>query len=317
MALQYSQPIKSRLKRLTKSGCFILLLLVVATLAYPLKAKAQQTTTTIIDTANVAPPTDDSEEYDEDNDIVEQTDTAKIYFNEKQTLTEAYSQSKLQPHADSDTAVQRLKKEEAFWYVNTVEKIKADAIRIKVDKKYRDSLISAGIITPDEQVNIKEQTNYNIDYQPWMKWVLWGIIVGVFVFAVTYFLISNKINFFTRSGANTGKTNISENDVNIFELPYSDMLKKAYAEKNYRLAVRILYLQTLKMLSEKQIIQFQPDFTNLHYLGQLSQTNYYNDFFTITRHYEYVWYGEFSVPELVFEKIKTDFLTIQNKMPGL
>ncbi len=79
-------------------------------------------------------------------------------------------------------------------------------------------------------------------------------------------------------------------------------------------AVRILYLQTLKMLSEKNIITYQADFTNMHYMQQLSQTLFYKDFFTITRHYEYVWYGEFAVSESAFDRIKNDFTSIQNKV---
>lgn len=297
--------------------CCLLLFFVLLMLAKSFATKAQNAPVSIDTSVVAAPSVDDSEDYDNDEVADTTADTAKVFFNEKESFAAPFTQKKLQPHANSDTTIQRLRKEDDFWYVTTVEKIKADAIRIKTDKKYKDSLISAGVITPDEEVNIKENKNYNIHLPWWTKYVLWGIIISIFVFAIVYFLAANKINFFSRKSASTGAADVLENDVNIFELPYSDMLKKAYAEQNYRLAVRILYLQTLKMLSEKQVIQFQPDFTNLHYLGQLSQTNYYNDFFTITRHYEYVWYGEFSVPEPVFEKIKTDFLTIQNKMPGL
>jgi len=100
----------------------------------------------------------------------------------------------------------------------------------------------------------------------------------------------------------------------LFTIPYQDLLQKAYTEKNFRIAVRILYLQTLKLLSEQNIIAFQADYTNMDYLQQLSQTMFYKDFFAITRHYEYVWYGGFAVSEPVFSTIQQDFNAIQSKI---
>jgi hypothetical protein len=143
---------------------------------------------------------------------------------------------------------------------------------------------------------------------------MWGIIIAVFLSAVVYFLFANKISIFSRSGSRNTNTAVEDEGVDLFNIPYQDLLQKAYAEKNYRLAVRILYLQTLKLLSEKNIISFQADYTNMDYLQQLSPTMFYKDFFAITRHYEYVWYGGFAVSEPAFTIIRNDFNTIQDKI---
>ena len=53
--------------------------------------------------------------------------------------------------------------------------------------------------------------------------------------------------------------------------------------KYYRGAVRLLYLQTLKIFSEANIIRYQPDYTNFSYVQQLFQTKFYDEFCTDRR----------------------------------
>jgi hypothetical protein len=68
-----------------------------------------------------------------------------------------------------------------------------------------------------------------------------------------------------------------------------------------------MFLQLLKNLSEKNIIQYKHDRTNFDYLSQLYATRYYEDFFRITRHYEYSWYGQFEVSPKTYQVIKKEF----------
>ena len=52
-----------------------------------------------------------------------------------------------------------------------------------------------------------------------------------------------------------------------------------------------------------------------HYLMQLRSTSHYNDFFRITRNYEYAWYGNFPVDEEAWHIIKTDFEKFDTSLP--
>ena len=61
-----------------------------------------------------------------------------------------------------------------------------------------------------------------------------------------------------------------------------------------------MYLRLLKKMSEQKIIQYTQDRTNFDYLLQLHSTQYYNEFFRLTRNYEFTWYGQFEVDETVF-----------------
>ena len=65
-------------------------------------------------------------------------------------------------------------------------------------------------------------------------------------------------------------------------------------------------------MSEKNIIQYKQDKTNIDYLMQLHTTKHYTNFFRITRNYEYSWYGKFEVSEEAYRIIRNDFDHFEN-----
>lgn len=237
-------------------------------------------------------------------------DTTQTFFNQKEDINQPFTQNKIQTRVRTDKEVNALKNDDNFWYVKSIEKFKSSPEAVKFDKATRDSTAKKRM--DDRQFS--EEDHYRLNLPAWIGTLMWGIIIAVFLFAVGYFLLANKINIFSRSNTNNSTAEGDSEEVNLFKIPYQELLQKAYAEKNYRLAVRILYLQTLKLLSEKNIIAFQAEYTNMDYLQQLSQTMFYKDFFAITRHYEYVWYGGFTVSEPAFHTIQKDFITIQDKI---
>ena len=100
----------------------------------------------------------------------------------------------------------------------------------------------------------------------------------------------------------------------IFEISYSKEINKAITSGNYRLAVRLMFLQLLKNLSERNIIEYTQDRTNFDYLLQLHQSSYYKDFFRLTRNYEFAWYGHFDINKEAFSSIKSDFETFNRRL---
>ena len=282
----------------------ILILLLAGAIGGNAQDNSDDTGTTVNDTVVTAPP---------ENEAHTDSDTSQNFFNWKKDVNQAYSESKLGSRVHADTEVSKLKKEDAFWYVKSIEKFKSSPEKVIYDKAKRDSLAKKGKADTETR-QFSEEEPYNLNLPAWVGTLMWGIIIAVFLFAVVYFLLANKINIFSRSSSNKNNISAEDEEVDLFKIPYQDLLQKAYTDKNYRLAVRILYLQTLKLLSEKNIIAFQADYTNMDYLHQLSQTMFYKDFFAITRHYEFVWYGGFAVSEPAFYTIRNDFNTIQDKI---
>lgn len=249
----------------------ILLLLTGACLFYPGHVLAQQ-------------------EADADAEQEEHIyDSSINFFNWKINGREKFSPAKV--NATTNSRVQQLKASGDFWYMREAGVL--------------DSLGAKPAPPAGNKFSFRMNTETG-------RIVNWCIIALVFLGGVVYFLRANKIRLFSRQAGRRSFTEVTPgSDDDIFRLSYADWLQQACARQDYRLAVRVLYLQTLQLLGERNLIRFQAGLTNVDYLLQLKQSRYYTAFATITRHYEYVWYGEQVIGEQTFRQVQNDFVHIQ------
>jgi len=94
---------------------------------------------------------------------------------------------------------------------------------------------------------------------------------------------------------------------NIHDINFDDEIERAVAQHNYRLAVRMLYLKSLKQLSDTHLIKWQIDKTNSAYIDELTNAHQRQLFSSLTLQFEYVWYGEFVIDGQTFKNINTVF----------
>ncbi|SFW57218.1 DUF4129 domain-containing protein [Chitinophaga sancti] len=95
---------------------------------------------------------------------------------------------------------------------------------------------------------------------------------------------------------------------------YETQIQQAIAEGKLRLAVRLMYLQTIRILADKQIIEYSKEKTNAAYLRSLSQTPWHKLFARLTVDYEYIWYGEVPVSGDQFSTIQGQFKQFLNEL---
>jgi hypothetical protein len=94
---------------------------------------------------------------------------------------------------------------------------------------------------------------------------------------------------------------------NIHEINFDEQLELALQANNYRLAVRLLYLKTLKQLSDQKIIAWLPDKTNQAYVSEIHDVQKRKVFSDLTLQFEYIWYGEFFIDKNTFESVHQSF----------
>lgn len=94
---------------------------------------------------------------------------------------------------------------------------------------------------------------------------------------------------------------------NIHEIDYKAELARLVSEGKYRLAVRLLYLQSLKKLSDNHVIDWRPEKTNYNYLAEINQPELRAEFARLTHQFDYIWYGDFPVDKIKFEPINQTF----------
>jgi len=99
---------------------------------------------------------------------------------------------------------------------------------------------------------------------------------------------------------------VLQEDINA--LDFEQQIAEHLKNKNYRYAIRMHYLKALKLLSDKDLINWQKFKTNAAYLNELNDKPILKQSFAkITSLFSYIWYGEFSVDESNFETYQKEF----------
>jgi len=142
---------------------------------------------------------------------------------------------------------------------------------------------------------------------PTFHLIFWMIVIGAFVAIIVMYLMSNKVWLFSsKSKKLYGEEKPPEETAgNIFTMNFDEQVAKALDAGNYRVATRLLFLRLLRSMSERNIIQYGVDKTNMDYLFELNNTKYFKAFAQVSRNYEYVWYGNFDIKQDQFMHIRT------------
>jgi hypothetical protein len=188
--------------------------------------------------------------------------------------------------------VDELKNDDAYWYANQV-----------IEKKKK------------KQVQPPPSANKGLLDAAWFRNILWIIILCSFIGVIIWYLASSNISLFQKSARKIfdeeAETELSDD---IFSIQYDKEIQKAVDAKNYRLATRLWYLETLTELSDRNIIEYGHDKTNQDYVNSLYGGKYYRDFFRLTRNFEYTWYGQFNLSAEAYELMRADFTKFKNSL---
>jgi hypothetical protein len=138
------------------------------------------------------------------------------------------------------------------------------------------------------------------------KVVIYGLLGGAVVFVVLKLLQVDVTTIFGRSPRRAKGLEYDTTTENIHELDFASRLREAEESGNYRLALRLGYLQLLKLLSDQHLIDWQPDKTNHAYLRELASGRpaARPAFGELTRQFEYVWYGELPLPASLYRQAR-------------
>ncbi|WP_460958000.1 DUF4129 domain-containing protein [Spirosoma litoris] len=146
---------------------------------------------------------------------------------------------------------------------------------------------------------LRSESYYNV----WQYVILAGVVA-----LVIYLLMKAEVMkiLFPKSAQSSGLDyeNLAEN---IHEINFDAAVEEAVNGRNFRLATRLLYLQTLKRLTDAGRITYKPDKTNRQYVYELTNSPLQADFETLTRQFEFVWYGDFPIDESRFGQLRQQF----------
>ncbi|MDX1828330.1 MAG: DUF4129 domain-containing protein [Lutibacter sp.] len=138
------------------------------------------------------------------------------------------------------------------------------------------------------------------------------VVAGLVLFLLIKFFIKTKIKSAVSLTNNKSVINFSEDEKLLQNADLDALIKKSISDNDYRLAVRFLYLKTLKQLTDKKLVVWEQQKTNEDYTNEISVKQLKNAFENITRLYDFVWYGDFKINKVQFNSINNDFETTHN-----
>lgn len=251
--------------------------LVLLTGSY-VQAQVSDTLKTEIDTTSYTEPpaavTNDGDYYDSDTD--EEGDQKREYFIRKE-FTGGFADSLVFRKLPSDH-VQKLKNDKDFWYAD-------------------------GAFKKQQQ---QKKSGFNLSAGPAMQTLLWILIIAGFIGFLVIYLANSNASLFRKS-RNLNIENDEHDTQDIFSINYQQSIREAEQKGDYRLAIRLMFLQLLRDLSDRNLLEYRQENTNSDYLVQLYNSPLYHPFASLARSYEYTWYGQFEIDHDLYSRIKNAF----------
>ncbi|MBC6999973.1 DUF4129 domain-containing protein [Cytophaga sp. FL35] len=141
------------------------------------------------------------------------------------------------------------------------------------------------------------------------------ILLGLLIFILIKFILRLNAHTINTKGKQ-GDVLLSEEERIIKTEDIGELIEKALAEKNFRLAVRYYYLQSLKQLNEREFIDWQLQKTNSDYVSEITKEDLKQQFAHITKLYDYIWYGDFFIDEQRFLRAEPSFKNLEKMILG-
>jgi hypothetical protein len=140
----------------------------------------------------------------------------------------------------------------------------------------------------------------------------WGRVfsfaIGLVVI-VALIMMLLRVNAFKIFYKGEGESVVPYNvlDENIHEMNFDSLIAEAVAKNDFRTGIRLLFLKGLKILADKNFVQWEHGKTNHDYLAELKKDELKKGFNELNYYFEYAWYGNFSVNYETFKKVQQIF----------
>ncbi len=149
---------------------------------------------------------------------------------------------------------------------------------------------------------------------PFGKILIYILLAAIIIYALLkIFKVDVRRIFY--SSTDRGVMDYDVHHENIHEMDFDTLIKEAIENKAYRNAIRLVYLYSLKHLSDRQFIQWQPGKTNHEYMDEISEVDLKSKFGQLSYYFEYAWYGDFPISEGQFENVNSLFTSWKDQLP--
>lgn len=148
---------------------------------------------------------------------------------------------------------------------------------------------------------------------------IWDIAwrVGVVVVFVYFIIKLFGVEVTTLFKPNKVKTlDYEVNEEQLDNINFEVEIAKALSEKQWRFAIRLIYLNALKLMGDSGLLKVKKGKTNRDYLYEISGKGVEKDFERLSFIFDYTWYGHFDANDAIAEEAQGHFSRIQGIKKG-
>ncbi len=151
----------------------------------------------------------------------------------------------------------------------------------------------------------------NVNFSGFVKVLFWILIIGAAIFLLAKVLeVRFKGLLKKKSDEAVDIEEVIDID-DIANMEFEDPIKTAIDAGQFRKAVRLLYLKSLRELQDRAMIEWTREKTNRQYLREMGNRKLRPHFQDITFIFEYIWYGEFPVDRDHFNTAYSIFIEFE------
>jgi hypothetical protein len=132
------------------------------------------------------------------------------------------------------------------------------------------------------------------------RWIIIAVFILI-ILLVIYFIYKKRPELFLREKKSLLPYEIEEE--NIYRIDFEKELAAALNAGDFRTSIRILYLQTIRFLADKQWIDWQIYKTPTEYIYELKPANLKTPFRDFTNRFLQVRYGNFKATRELFDSM--------------
>mgnify|MGYP006155376287 FL=1 len=201
--------------------------------------------------------------------------------------------------------------------IRQFEQSKIDSLKKLSDFNYQENIISETASLWDRFWNFFWSQLSRLFFGPetYVARQAIYIVLGLVLIAVIiYQVIKNTKGSLTSENALENPDLAFENIENINTINFDIEITKALNTLNYKLALRLMYLKALKILSDKEYINWDVSKTNSQYYQEIKNPDIKTQFINLTYKFEYAWYGNLPVTPSDFKVTQSQFLSFYQEI---
>jgi hypothetical protein len=151
-----------------------------------------------------------------------------------------------------------------------------------------------------------------------LKYLLYLGVLALLIYAI-YRIVSHYASQ-AKAHGKADKTiyeTLEDAEENLRDADFDPLLQASLRNKDYKTAIRILFLKALAQLDEEQRIRWKKQKTNYEYLNELKGDDLKPAFQTTIWHFEQVWYGAAIPDAAYFQALLPAFERLTRKSTNL